>query len=98
MKLIVFILGIVLLVVGLGITGWVWYRASQGQINEPLAYTGPVLLVLGGLRMLRAAVVVPLPAVGRLAIVGLAILAGYGNAAAIKAVYPNDQVLASSNH
>jgi uncharacterized membrane protein len=89
MKIAYFIIGIVLLVSGVSITVWTWYDVSTtGHYSAGSAYIGPVLVILGLLRMVRAAAAVPLPAVARLAIIGLAILCGYGNAAAIKSAYP----------
>ena len=91
------IIGIVVLVVGLALTVWTWYRASfKGQIDEASAYAGPVCIVLGGLRMFRAAAVIPLQSLARIAVVGVAILIGYGNSALIKAIFPQDQVLTTT--
>jgi hypothetical protein len=98
MKIIGFILGLIALAAGLSLTGWVWYRAANGQIDESTAYAGPVLIVLGGLRIVRAAAVVPLQLLARLAVIGMAILCGYGNSAIMKTMFPNDQILKPSTH
>jgi len=89
MKPAFFILGIVLLVSGVSMTAYTWYNAAfHSEISDASAYAGPVLVILGLLRMFRAAAVVPMPSMARLAVVGVAILCGYGNAAAVKAVFP----------
>jgi hypothetical protein len=99
MKIVGFILGIVVLVLGLGFTGFTWYSAyANGRIIGGLAYTGPVLIVLGCLRVVRAAAVVPLPSLGRIAVVGVAVLVGYGDSTAIKAIFPTDQVVTTTHH
>jgi len=91
MKLVLLILGIVLLGFGLCTFGWTWYDASKnGRYSQAGAYAGPVLIVLGLLRILRAASATPLPSLARIAVVGVAILLGYADSAAIKAIYPND--------
>ena len=92
MKILLFIIGIVVLVVGLGLTGWTWYDAAEnGRISVGSAYAGPVLVILGALRMFRASIAGPLPSVIRIAIVGVAIALGYGNSAAVKAIFPQAQ-------
>jgi len=89
MKPVNFIIGIVLLVFGVSMTIYTWYNAAyRNEISDASAYAGPVLMILGVLRMARSAAAVPMPAFGRLAIIGVAILCGYGNAAAVKAAFP----------
>jgi hypothetical protein len=89
MKPVVFILGLVILVAGIGLTGWTWYDAAQnGRYSDGSAYAGPVLIVLGLLRMVRAAATIPLPGMVIMAGVGFAILIGYADSAAIKAAFP----------
>jgi hypothetical protein len=92
MKIVSFIIGICFLVSGFITTCTVWYDAAyHGRISDASAYAGPVLIVLGALAMLRAAAAVPLPALLRMAVVGAAMLLGYGNTAAVKAAFPQAQ-------
>jgi hypothetical protein len=97
MKALYFILGIVLLVFGVAMTSYTWYNAAyKNDISEASAYAGPVLVILGALRIVRAAAAVPLPSVARIAVVGIAILCGYGNSAAIKAAFPQAHLESST--
>jgi len=100
MKIVVLIIGIVMVVVGLCLTVWTWYdAAANGRFSDASAYAGPVLLILGVLRMLRAAAAGPLPSFARLAVVGIAILVGYGNSAAVKAIFPQARPeVTTTNH
>jgi xanthine/uracil permease len=90
MKLVLFIIGLVVLGLGAWLTGETWYSAAfQSHFSEASAYAGPVLIILGLLRIARAAMPVQLPSFFRIAVVLLAIGTGYGNSALIKMVYPN---------
>jgi hypothetical protein len=99
MKIVLFIIGIVLLVAGFATTAWTWYDAARnGHVSDAAAYAGPVLIILGLLRLVRAAAVTPLPALVRFAVVGLAILVGYADSAAIKAVFPHATLEAATSN
>ena len=99
MKIALFVLGIVVCVAGFSLTAWTWYNAAHyNRLSEPSAYAGPVLIILGALRMVRAASTVSLPSFIRLVVVGIAILVGYGDSAAIKATFPNAQEISSANN
>jgi hypothetical protein len=90
MKFAFLIIGIVVLGLGCWLLGSTWYDAAfLGHFSEASAYAGPVLIILGLLRMARAASAVPLPQVFRLGVVGLAIATGYGNSALLKLAFPN---------
>jgi hypothetical protein len=89
MKVTIFIIGVVVMVVGFALTGWTWYDAAEnGRISEGCAYAGPVLIVLGALRMLRASVAGRLPIFVTIPVVGVAIGLGFGNSALVKAAFP----------
>jgi hypothetical protein len=99
MKIAFFIIGIVVVVLGFLITGWTWLdAAANGHVSDAGAYAGPVLIILGLLRMLRAAAATPLPVLARLAVVGLAILLGYADSAAIKAAFPHAALEATTSN
>ncbi len=90
MKIAFLIIGIVVLGFGCWLTGETWYDAAfNSHFSEASAYAGPVLIILGLLRMARAAAAVALPQVFRLGVIGLAILTGYGNSALVKMAFPN---------
>jgi hypothetical protein len=90
MKIAFLLIGIVVLGFGCWLMGSTWYDAAYlGHFSEASAYAGPVLIILGLLRMVRAAAAGPLPQVFRIGVVGLAIATGYGNSALVKMAFPN---------
>jgi len=98
MKIFTLILGVVFGVFGLGLTVYGWYVASaQGRIVDGLAYSGPFLLIVGFWRAVSAGMA-SVPSVLRLVAVGIGIGAGFGNTAAMKAAFPGDQIISTSNH
>ncbi len=97
MKIFVLIIGIVFAVAGVGMTIYSWYAASsEGHILNAIAYPGPFLVVVGAWRILASGMAAA-PRMLRIVAVLIGIGAGYGNTAALKAAFPNDQVIASSN-
>jgi hypothetical protein len=97
LKILLFIIGIVVTVSGLGITIYGWHTASTlGRIYEGLAYSGPVLLVLGAWRVLGSLMAARLPVVFRLIAGGVAFGAGYGNTSLLKATFPEDKFIATN--
>jgi hypothetical protein len=98
MKILLFIIGLVLAVSGFGMTIYSWYVAhSVSRIFDGLAYGGPFLLIVGLWRVLSAATAATPPAIFRIAAVGIGIAAGFGNTAALKAVFPGDQVISTNS-
>jgi len=98
MKIVAFIIGVIMTVVGVGLTGYSWYAAtSEGKIIDGLAYAGPFFLVVGLWRTLSAATASAPPALFRILAVGIGIAAGFGNTSAMKAIFPNDQLISSTS-
>jgi hypothetical protein len=97
MKIFALILGLVFGVLGLGLTAYGWYVASaQGRIVDGLAYTGPFLLVVGVWRAVSAGMA-GVPSLLRIVAVGIGIGAGFGNTAALKAIFPSDQIISTQS-
>jgi hypothetical protein len=98
MKILLFILGLVIAVLGLGLTISSWYVAdSEGRIVDGLAYAGPLLLIIGLWRVLSSATAATPPAIFRIIAVGIGFAAGFGNTAALKAVFPGDQIISTNS-
>jgi len=96
MKIILFILGLVISVAGLGITVYGWYVAhTQGRIFDGLSYSGPFLLIVGLWRVLSSATAARPPAIFRMVAVLIGFAAGFGNTAALKATFPGDQIIST---
>jgi hypothetical protein len=98
MKILMFIIGAVFALAGLGLTGYVWYAASaEGHIYADLAYPGPFLLIVGAWRILASGMAAA-PSALRIVAVLIGIGAGYGNVQVLKAAFPNDHIIASASH
>jgi hypothetical protein len=91
MKLFGLIVGIVVVVAGVILTGLAWYHAATlGRIDRG-AYLGPFLVVVGSLRVIRGMAAIPPNLLLRYAFIGGAVLAGFGHQALLKAIYPAAQ-------
>ncbi len=99
MKVLLFIIGLVFVVLGLGLTVHSWYAACyKGQIVEGSAYVGPFLLVVGIWRLFSSAAAVTPPAILRLVAVGVGVAIGFGNISLLKATFPGDQNISATNN
>jgi hypothetical protein len=97
MKILVFIIGLIFAVLGLGMTGYSWYAANtEHHIIDGLAYAGPFFIVVGAWRILASGMAAA-PRVLRIFAVLFGIGAGYANCQVLKAAYPTDVVISSSN-
>ena len=96
MRIAILIFGLLFTGAGVGMTGYSWYdAASTSTIVDGLAFGGPVLLVVGIYRIIRAGIVMPY--LFRFVAVGIGLAVGYANVSIQKTLFPSDRIVATTN-